>query len=127
MPVWIDRAVVLAIHDEQLSEHGGLAGIRDAGALDSALGRPQNLHVYEGASVFRLAAAYAFGLACNHAFADGNKRTSAVVTELFLEMNGWSLTASDEALVMMWLAIADGQRDESTIAAWLEQYSAPNG
>lgn len=124
-PAWVDKAVVLAIHDEQLSEHGGSKGLRDDGALESALDRPRNLYVYEGASVLRLAAAYAFGLARNHPFVDGNKRTSAVVTELFLLMNGWMLDAPDGALVLMWLAIADGSRDETEIEAWLQQHSSP--
>ena len=124
-PTWIGKAVVLAIHDEQLSEHGGSNGLRDDGALESALDRPRNLHVYEGASILRLAAAYAYGLARNHPFVDGNKRTSAVVTELFLLMNGWTLDAPDGALVLMWLAIADGSRDETEIEAWLQQHSSP--
>jgi len=123
MPTWVDKSVVLAIHDEQLSEHGGATGVRDEGALESALNRPKNLLAYEEASLLRLAAAYAYGLARNHAFTDGNKRTSAVVTELFLALNGMSLLASDEELVLMWLAIADGTRDEFAIAAWLEQHS----
>lgn len=124
MPVWIDRAVALAIHDEQLSEHGGARGVRDEGALESALGRPRNLHAYEDASIPQLAAAYAFGLARNHPFVDGNKRTSLVVTELFLALNGYDLLASDEEVVLMWLAIADGSRDEFAITAWLAQHSA---
>lgn len=123
MPTWVDKSVVLAIHDEQLSEHGGASGVRDEGALESALSRPKNLLAYEEASLLRLAAAYAYGLARNHAFTDGNKRTSVVVTELFLALNGMSLLASDEELVLMWLAIADGSRDEVAIAAWLEQHS----
>ena len=123
MPVWIDRAVALAIHDEQLSEHGGAGGVRDEGALESALDRPKNLHAYEDASILQLAAAYAFGLARNHPFVDGNKRTSLVVTELFLALNGYELLVSDEEIVLMWLAIADGSRDEFAITAWLAQHS----
>ena len=86
---------MLAIHDEQLAEHGGRPGIRDLGLLGSALARPKNLALYEHADVVDLAACYGYGLARNHAFVDGNKRVSAVVTELFLALNGFELTATD--------------------------------
>ncbi len=124
MPVWIDRSIVLAIHDEQLAEHGGATGIRDDNALESALGRPRNLEAIGGPDLYELAAAYAFGLARNHAFVDGNKRVSAVVTELFLDLNGVSLTCDDAALVTTWLAIAAGRMDEGQIADWLRANSA---
>ncbi len=98
-PVWIDLDVVLAIHDEQLAEHGGQAGVRDRGLLESALARPRNQFSYGESFLPRLAASYAFGISRNHPFLDGNKRTSLVVAELFLDLNGLDLTASDETCV----------------------------
>lgn len=118
---WVDRAVALAIHDEQLGEHGGAAGIRDEGALDSALARPRNRAVYGDADLHGLAAAYAFGICRNHPFVDGNKRTSFVITELFLALNGRSLDADDAAVVTTWLAIADGRMTEEDVAGWLRR------
>jgi death-on-curing protein len=118
-PVWVETDVVLAIHDEQLSEHGGLPGVRDMGLLRSALDRPRNLFAYEGADLIGLAAAYGFGIARNHPFNDGNKRVSAVVTEVFLALNGLELTASDDDVVATWLALAAGAIDESQFGTWL--------
>jgi death-on-curing protein len=118
-PVWVETDVVLAIHDEQLSEHGGLPGVRDMELLRSALDRPRNLFAYEGADLIGLTAAYGFGIARNHPFNDGNKRVSAVVTELFLSLNGLELTASDSDVVATWLALAAGTMDESQFATWL--------
>jgi death on curing protein len=120
-PVWVATATVLAIHDEQLAEHGGLPGIRDMGLLESALGRPQNLFHYEGLDLIELAAAYGYALAKNHPFNDGNKRVSAVVTELFLALNGADLIASDAAIVQTWLALASGTMDENEFVAWLRE------
>lgn len=120
-PVWVATATVLAIHDEQLAEHGGLPGIRDMGLLESALGRPQNLFHYEGLDLIELAAAYGYALAKNHPFNDGNKRVSAVVTELFLALNGADLIASDAAIVQTWLALASGTMDENEVVAWLRE------
>lgn len=124
-PVWVATDVVLAIHDEQLSEHGGLPGIRDMGSLRSALDRPRNLFAHEGADLIALAAAYGFGIARNHPFNDGNKRVSAVVTELFLSLNGLDLTASDADVVATWLALAAGTLGESRFATWLRRNAAP--
>ncbi len=124
-PVWIAKAVVLALHDEQIAEHGGLSGIRDEGLLESALARPQNLWGYETPDIVDLAAAYGFGLARNHPFADGNKRTSLVVTELFLELNGWELTAADADIVHVWMELADSRSDitEAKFAEWLRAHA----
>ena len=119
MPVWVSKSVVLAIHDAQLAEHGGLAGMRDENALDSALARPVNLAAYGPAGILELAAAYAFGLSRNHPFTDGNKRVSFVVTDLFLLLNGVPLIATDEEIVLAWTAIADGAMTEAVIADWL--------
>jgi death-on-curing protein len=118
-PVWVDKAIVLAIHEEQIAEHNGGVGVRDLGLLDSALDRPINLFKYENADLIELAASYGFGIARNHAFVDGNKRTSAVVTELFLDLNGLQLTASDAEVVTTWLALADKTMSESEFVAWL--------
>ena len=92
-PVWIDLGVVLAIHDEQIAEHGGQAAVRDRGLLESALARPKNQFAYGEHALLRLAASYTFGISRNYPFKDGNKRTSLVVAELFLMLNGFELTA----------------------------------
>ena len=117
--IWIDPAVVLAVHEEQLAEHGGAAGVRDVGLLESALARPRNLAHYGEPDVCELAAAYAFGLARNHPFIDGNKRSAFVATELFLLLNGWHLTASDADCVLVMLNLAAGELDEAPFADWL--------
>ena len=117
-PNWADEQVVLAIHDEQLAEHGGRPGV-DMGRLQSALARAGNLYAHDNADVLSLGAAYAFGLAKGHAFVDGNKRTSLVVTELFLALNGYELAASDEECFRVWIAIADGSLSEADFALWV--------
>jgi len=117
--VWIDPSVIPAVHEEQLAEHGGAAGLRDAGLLESALARPRRLALDGEPSVCELAAAYGFGLARNHPFIDGNKRSAFVATELFLVLNGWQLVASDSACVLVMLSLAAGEIDEPTFAAWL--------
>ena len=120
MWVWIDAQVVLAIHDEQIAEHGGAAGLRDAGLLESALAHPQNLAAYGSPDAAELAAAYAFSLASNHPFVDGNKRTALVLAELFLVLNGHELTASDEDCVSTILALAAGTLGECDLADWMQ-------
>lgn len=122
--VWIDPAVILAVHDEQLAEHGGAAGVRDAGLLESALARPRSLAHYGEPDACELAAAYAFGLAKNHPFVDGNKRSAFVAAELCLVLNGWQLNASDEACVMVMLGLAAGEVDEAGLSAWLRDHAA---
>src|SRR5277367_2935099 len=106
--VWLDPDDLLAAHDEQLAEHGGLSGIRDRGMFESALARPRNLAAYGNPDAAALAAAYAFGLAKNHAFADGNKRIALVALELFLELNGLTLAADDSQCVIVILSLASG-------------------
>jgi len=118
-PVWIDEAVVLAIHDEQIAEHGGGAGLRDRGLLESALARPRNLAAYGEPDAAALAAAYAFGIARNHPFVDGNKRTAFVVMETFLELSGSALSADDADCVTTMLALAAGDLGEDALAAWI--------
>ena len=117
--VWIEESVVWAVHEAQLAEHGGSVGVRDAGLLTSALARPLNLVAYGQPDVADCAAAYGFGIARNHPFIDGNKRTAFVCTELFLELNGYTLTANDVACVMTMLALAAGELDETGFADWL--------
>ena len=123
--VWIDRAVLLAVHDEQLFEHGGAPGTRDIGLFESAIARPQQLAHDETPDAADLAAAYAFGIARNHPFVDGNQRTAFVAAELLLALNGMDLHADDGACVLTMLAVAAGQMDEATFARWLRNHSAP--
>lgn len=119
---WVLDDVVLAIHEAQLTEHGGIAGIRDNGLLSSALARPKNLEAYgEDVDAACLAAAYAFGIAKNHPFLDGNKRTAFVVMELFLNLNGWILTAEDEDCIFRMQELASGGLGEKALAAWLRE------
>jgi death on curing protein len=123
--IWIDPAVIYAVHNQQLAEHGGSAGVRDAGLLESALARPQNLLAYGDPDVHDLAAAYGYGIARNHPFIDGNKRTAFVAVELFLSLNGLSLTAADVDCVITMLALAAGELSEEAFARWLRANTAP--
>ena len=124
-PHWIAYDVVLAIHEAQLAEHGGSPGIRDQGLLDSALARPKNLYAYgENAALTQLAASYAVGLAKNHGFIDGNKRTAWVICAVFLELNGVSVTADQTAVVTAMLGIASGTMTEEQFAQWLQTEAA---
>jgi death-on-curing protein len=118
--VWVLDEIVLSVHEEQLAEHGGLAGIRDSGAVHSALARPRNLAEHEDCNdIVRLAAAYAFGIVKNHGFADGNKRTALVVTDLFLMLNAYELTSSPAENVLTILGVADGSTSEEELATWI--------
>lgn len=123
--VWINPAVILAIHQEQIAEHGGQPGVRDLGLLDSALNRPKNLDIYKDADVAALAAAYGYGLARNHPFVDGNKRVCLVAMELFLLLNGHELSAGDATCLETFLALADGSLAEDALAEWLRAHIAP--
>ncbi|APE27983.1 type II toxin-antitoxin system death-on-curing family toxin [Aurantiacibacter gangjinensis] len=122
--IWVATEVALAAHAEQLAEHGGGDGIRDAGMLDSAMARPRNLADYGEPDLAALAAAYAFGIARNHPFVDGNKRTAAVVSETFLALNGFSLGASDAELVVAFVALAAGELSEDELADWFRQHAS---
>ena len=124
MIVWLERTLVQMLHDRQILEHGRSSGLRDEGLLESALARPHNLWGYGTPDIVDLAAAYGFGIARNHPFADGNKRTSLVVTELFLELNGWELTAADADIVGVWMELADSRSDitEAKFAEWLRAH-----
>lgn len=121
MIVWIERALALAIHDRQLAEHGGSTGVRDEGMLESALARPQQRYAYGDPppDLADLAASLAFGLARNHPFVDGNKRTAAVACEVFILLNDGSLEAEDHELYPVYLQLAEGSLDEAGFAAWL--------
>jgi death-on-curing protein len=122
-PIWLRLEAILAAHDEQLAEHGGGAGIPDLGLLESALARPLNLHAYGEPSLAKLAAAYAFGIARNHPFVDGNKRAALVAAELFLAVNGFDLIADDVEVVKVFLALAAGEVSEEELAAWIDRNS----
>jgi len=118
--VWVLDEVVLALHDEQLAAHGGLSGVRDHGAVESALARPRNLVAYEACDdIARLAAAYAYGIARNHGFADGNKRTALVTADLFLMLNGYELVSSPVENVLTILSLADGSLSEADLTSWI--------
>lgn len=118
--VWLFDDVLLAVHDEQLAEHGGLPGVRDLGAVRSALARPRNLASYEGCTdLARLAAAYAYGLAKNHGFADGNKRIAFVAADMFLILNGYELSSMPAENVLTILGIADGSISEEELTEWI--------
>jgi death-on-curing protein len=122
--MWVGLTTVLAIHEEQIAEHGGSSGVRDHGLLSSALDRPKNIAAYEtddNHDLSRLAAAYGYGIAKNHPFIDGNKRTALVVTETFLNLNGLDLTADDATCVAVIQAVADGTMNEEKFACWIKE------
>ena len=122
----VDAGVVLAIHEEQLAEHGGADGVRDMGLLESALARPQNLLAYGSPDLADLSAAYAAGIARNHPFVDGNKRTAWVVAETFVELNGVEIAADDAGAYETMLALAEGRVDEGAFAAWMRPQLKPH-
>lgn len=127
MSEWVrlNRAVIIAIHEVQLAEHGGGTGVRDAGLLDSALGKPQQLNNYgePPPDAAALAASYGYGISRNHPFIDGNKRTGYVAAELFLRLNGWRLNADDASCVVTMLGVAAGDITEEAFAAWLRAHA----
>ena len=116
---WINRQALVLLHDESLAIHGGASGLRDEGMFESALARPENLVAYGTPDVFECAAAYAFGLAKNHPFVDGNKRSAFLAAGVFLRINGYRLTVSQIEAVDAVLALAAGDLSESAFAAWL--------
>lgn len=124
MITWLEKELVLAIHDRQLAEHGGSSGVRDVKLLESALAQPQQLHAYSSppADLAALAASLAFGLARNHPFVDGNKRTAHVAYRTFLALNGVDLRAHDEDKFLNILALAEGKLTEDDFAAWLREH-----
>jgi death on curing protein len=122
-PVWVRRDVVLAFHERLLAEHGGSAGIRDEGLLDSAQAKPEHLLAYGKPTVFDLAASCAYGLVKNHPFIDGNKRIGFATAALFLELNGRHFIATEVDVVLCTLALAAGEMTEPEFSAWLKANS----
>lgn len=121
--VWLNSAVVIAVHEAQLAEHGGGAGVRDHNLLTSALSRPHNLAAYGKPDVADLAAAYGYGISRNHAFVDGNKRAGFVAVVMFLRLNGYKLVIDDASKVMTMLSVAAGELSEAEFAAWIRQHA----
>jgi death on curing protein len=120
---WINRQVLLLLHDESLAEHGGASGLRDEGLLDSALARPLNLALYEQPDIAALAASYGVGLAKNHAFVDGNKRVAFLAVGLFLSINGYRLVTTQAEATLTMLDVAAGEIEEAAFAAWIRQHA----
>lgn len=120
---WLGERLVLALHSEQLAQHGGAAGVRDLGLLQSALARPQNVAAYGDPDAPALAASYAFGIAKNHPFIDGNKRTAFTDAATFIELNGYEMTATEPDAVTAVLALAAGEMDEAAMAQWFRANS----
>ncbi len=123
--IWIAIEVAELAHAEQLTEHGGGEGVRGHSLLESAMARPQQLAAYGTPDIAALASAYAFGIARNHPFVDGNKRTAAVVSETFLMLNGYGLAATDAELVVAILALAAGELTEEELADWFRRHLVP--
>lgn len=122
---WIDRRALELLHDESIAEHGGASGLRDEGLLESALARAQNLAAYGEPDFADLAAAYGAGLAQNHPFVDGNKRAAFLAVGLFLALNGQRLVTTQADATLTMLALAAGEIDEPTFAAWLRTRCRP--
>jgi death on curing protein len=119
---WIDKRALLLLHAESLAQHGGAAGLRDEGLLESALARPLNLAAYREPDAADLAAAYGFGLAKNHPFVDGNKRAAFLAVGLFLALNGYRLDAAQADATLAMFAVAAGEMDEPTFAEWIRTH-----
>ena len=120
---WLAADVLLAVHEEQLAEHGGAAGVRDLGLFESALARPQNQAAYGNPDAADLAAAYGVGLAKNHPFVDGNKRVAFLAVGMFLALNGRRLVATQAEATLTMLAVASGTLDEAAFAVWLRSHT----
>jgi death-on-curing protein len=123
MTLWLSKRLVLAMHDEQLREHGGASGLRDEGLLESALARPVNRAGYGDPDIVELAALYADAIAHNHPFIDGNKRTAFTALVVFLDMNGMEFDPPEAEAVVMMLALASSEIDEAAFTAWVRQYA----
>ena len=120
-PIWLNREDGSAIHEMMLAQHGGLTGVRDEGLLESALAKPQNLFAYGSPTLPEMAASYAAGIILNHPFLDGNKRTGFMLAATFLELNGMGFAATEESVVEMTLALADGKLKQAGYAKWLSK------
>lgn len=119
--IWVPEKAVLAMHDQQISEHGGLSGVRELTLVQSALARPQNLLAYGSPDAAELAAAYAYGLERSHGFIDGNKRIGFLVAVTFLDVNGYDFVDSEEEVVRTMLAVASGEMSEDALAEWFRR------
>jgi len=125
-PIWLLREALELLHSESLAEHGGAEGLRDAGLFESALARPKNLFAYEGITdPARLAASYAFGLAKNHAFIDGNKRIAFIAAGLYLQLNGFRLIADPAQATLVMLSVASSAFSEAELADWIRKNIEP--
>ena len=120
---WVDRQALTLLHDESLAEHGGSPGLRDEGLLESALARLRNLAVYGKPDFADLAASYGVGLAKNHPYVDGNKRTAFLAVGLFLTLNGYRLNATQSDATLTMLAVAAGDIEESKFAGWIREHA----
>ncbi len=120
-PIWIEEELVVTIHKRQISEHGGFDGIRDNGLLLSALSRPKHLYAYEEVNIAQLSASYAYGIARNHPFLDGNKRTALVICRTFLRINDYDLKVTNEDKYITFLSLASGDITEEELAKWIEK------
>ena len=126
-PVWILQEAVIAIHKRQLAEHGGSTGIRDLGLLESAILKPTHVYLYGGGdtSIPQLASAYAYGIARNHPFVDGNKRTALVLSLLFLRLNDYTLSCSPDNLYEIFMKLAEGKLSEEQLCTWFVEHTNP--
>lgn len=122
-PIWLNREDCLAIHEMVLAQHGGLAGLRDEGLLESALSKPKHLIADNSPTLPEMAASYAAGIILNHPFLDGNKRTGFLLAATFLELNGIEFTATEESVLQMTLALASGKLKQAAYAEWLSKNS----
>lgn len=122
-PTWLSEQATLSIHADQLAQHGGRAGVRDENLLSASLARPQHLLFYSSPNLFNLAAAYGYGLAKNHPFVDGNKRTAFMVMYTFLGLNGYSVNAPEPEVVLIMERLSTDQETQESLAQWLEENS----
>jgi len=122
-PIWLNREDCFAIHEMMLAQHGGLAGVRDEGLLESALSKPQHLFAYSSPTLAEMAASYAAGIIHNHPFLDGNKRTGFMLAATFLELNGVEFIATEESVIEMTSALASGKLRQAGYAEWLSKNS----
>jgi death-on-curing protein len=122
-PAWLLREFIIAVHERLIAEYGGSPGLRDEGLLESVLARPMHLFNYGSPSLVDMAASYAVGIAKNHAFVDGNKRTAFVAAAVFLARNGLRLTASEAEATVVMLRVAEGSLSEKQLARWLDRHT----
>lgn len=124
-PIWISTDFVQFLHADQIAQYGGLESVRDEGLLEASLARPKHLYAYGSPDTFDLAAAYGFGIARNHPFSDGNKRTALMAMYSFLRANGYSLDAPEPETVIFMQRLANGDEDQTSLAEWLRAFSHP--